>query len=198
MTDPSLLTRDETSRKYFLFSTRWITGRFISGVLKHLKKTSPGTILDIGCGTGFVTDALQKSAGADIVGCDRDPVRLSFAKKQYGLETVLADITCLPFKPSSFDTVIAMEIIEHIPEKEVALAEIKRVSAKNILITVPNDPVFMVANFLRGKNLMSFGNPPDHINHFNRRTLKAFLSSRFPKTEVSNNAIFWLIAHIDK
>lgn len=198
MADPSLLTRDETSRKYVQYSTRWVTGKFIAGVLQQLKKTRPGTILDIGCGTGFVTDAVQKSAGADIVGCDRDPVRLSFAKKQYGLETVLADINWLPFRPSSFDTVIAMEIIEHVPDKESALFEIGRVAKRTILITVPNDPVFMVANFLRGKNLMTFGNPPDHISHFTRRTLKAFLSSRFPKTDVSINAVFWLIAYIEK
>jgi len=52
MTDQCLLERDETSQKYFQFSTKWITGFFIHTVLLHLKKNNPKTILDVGCGTG--------------------------------------------------------------------------------------------------------------------------------------------------
>jgi ubiquinone/menaquinone biosynthesis C-methylase UbiE len=198
MTDTSLLLLDETSQKYFRFSTKWITGIFIKRILSYLKKTNPKTILDVGCGTGYLTNIIQNTIDADIVCCDWDLTRLSFAKKWFNLETILADINYLPFKTSSFDMVIAMEIIEHIPNKGDALSEIGRVSEKNVIITVPNDPLFMVANLLRGKNIRSFGNPPDHINHFNKKYLKLTLSAYFPKIEISKNAFFWLIANIDK
>jgi ubiquinone/menaquinone biosynthesis C-methylase UbiE len=197
MTDTSLLLQDETSGKYFRFSTKWIAGIFIKTILSHLEKTNPDTILDAGCGTGYLTDIIQNTIDADIVCCDRDPTRLLFAKNWFNLETVLADINYLPFKTSSFDMVIAMEIIEHIPNTDTALSEIGRVSAKNVIITVPNEPFFMLANFLRGKNIRSYGNPPDHIRHFNKKTLKSDLSAYFQKIEISKNAFFWLIAHID-
>jgi ubiquinone/menaquinone biosynthesis C-methylase UbiE len=198
MTDISLLLQDETSEKYFRLSTKWITGIFIKTILSHLKKANPKTILDAGCGTGYLTNIIQNTIDADIVCCDRDLTRLSYAKKWFNLETVLADINYLPFKPLSFDMVIALEIIEHIPNKNDALSEIGRVSVKNVIITVPNDPLFRLANFLRGKNISSFGNPPDHINHFNKNYLKLMLSAYFPKIEISKNAFFWLIADIDK
>lgn len=198
MEDTSLLIQDETSQKYFQFSTKWITGIFIKTMLGQLKKNNPKTILDVGCGTGYITDVIQKTVDANIVCCDLDPTRLLFAKTRYDLETILADINFLPFKSSSFDMVIAMEIIEHIPNKDVSLSEIDRVAIKNIIITVPNDPLFMLANFFRGKNITSFGNPSDHINHFNKKSLKLFLSSHFQKIEVSGNAFFWLIANIYK
>lgn len=190
--------QDDTTQKYFGFSTKWITRIFIKNVLEQLKKNNPSTILDIGCGTGYISNKIRNSLDTRIICCDRDPIRLSFANKQFNLETVLADINYLPFRASSFDTVIAMEIIEHIPNKHYGLMEIDRVSIGNIIITVPNDPFFMLANFLRGKNLTSFGNPPDHINHFNKKTLKKSLSTYFSKIEVSKNAFFWLIAKIEK
>jgi ubiquinone/menaquinone biosynthesis C-methylase UbiE len=198
MTKSSLLLKDNTSQKYFQFSTKWITGKFIETVVLELKKNKPNTILDVGCGPGYTTYEIKKNINADIICCDLDLIRLIHAKKQFKLETILADIHYLPFKAASFDTVIAMELIEHIPKHEDGLSEIKRVSARNIIITVPNDPLFMLANFLRGNNLKSFGNPPDHVTHFNKKTLKSLLSNYFEKIEISKNAFFWLIAKMEK
>ena len=53
MTKNSLLLQDETSEKYFRFSTRRITGIFIEKIILQLKKNKPKTILDVGCGTGY-------------------------------------------------------------------------------------------------------------------------------------------------
>jgi SAM-dependent methyltransferase len=199
MTEESLLFRDETSRKYFRFSTRWITGIFIGTIIQLLRQKRPETLLDIGCGTGYITDKIKRSVDTGVVCCDVDFTRLLFAKKEFGLETVLADVRSLPFKNGAFDTVLATEVIEHIPDLHPALEEIERVAGNNVIITVPNDPWFMLANFFRGKNLATLGNPPDHINHFNKRSLKTALSaSRFSKVEVTGNAFLWLLADADK
>jgi ubiquinone/menaquinone biosynthesis C-methylase UbiE len=198
MTEKSILLHDETSEKYFKLSTKWITGLFIKNILLSLKNNNPSTILDAGCGTGYISDKINQSLDADIICCDLDFTRLSFAKKHFQLETILADITYLPFKSSTFDTVLAIEIVEHVPEKNSALNEMTRVSKKNVIITVPNDPIFMIANFLRGKNIESFGNPLDHVNHFNKTSLKTFLSTYFSKIEISKNAFLWLIANAYK
>ena len=198
MTENSLLLSDETSKKYFRFSTRRIMGIFIKKILIHLKKNNPKIILDVGCGTGYITDIINRSMDVNIICCDMNSNRISFAKTQFDLETIIADITHLPFKNSSFDTVLAIEIIEHLPTLESAINEIKRVSKKNVIITVPNDPYFMIANFLRGKNLKHFGNPPDHINHFNKKTLKSLLSKNYLRGEISKNAFLWLIANVYK
>ena len=194
MEEVKLLMQDETSRKYFGKSTRGITGLFIQNVLKTLKELNPKSILDIGCGTGYIIKKIKNSLDVEIVGCDINTNRLSIASKVFGRKLVTADITKLPFKNSSFDAVIAVEILEHLNDIDAAISEIKRVSKNYVIITVPNEPFFKLANFLRGKNIKTFGNTPDHIHLFNKHSLEKALSKHFSNVQVKNNAIFWIMA----
>ncbi|MBO7634213.1 MAG: hypothetical protein J6S72_07510, partial [Lachnospiraceae bacterium] len=50
-----------------------------------------------------------------------------------------------------------------------ALKELERVSAKYILVTVPNEPLWRILNMVRGAYLKDFGNTPGHIQHWNKR-----------------------------
>jgi len=149
--DNRYLTIDETSAKYFNRTTRGVTNRFVNNLLSELKSLNPETILDIGCGTGYITNIISKELDSRVIGCDKDSNRISFARFNFGQEVILADVTQLPFKDNSFDVVVASEIIEHIHCTEAALEEIKRVARKNVVITVPNEPYFRIANFCEGR-----------------------------------------------
>jgi hypothetical protein len=46
------------------------------------------------------------------------------------------------------------------------LEELRRVCSRSCLISVPNEPFFMLANFLRGKNLSAWGNDPEHLHNW--------------------------------
>lgn len=186
------LMQDETSRKYFNISTKWITNHFIENILKTLKELNAKSILDIGCGPGYITKKIINYLDIEIVGCDINKSHLSIARKIIRKELVIADVTKLPFKDSSFDAVIALEIIEHLNDVNAAISEIKRVSKNYVIITVPNEPFFRLANFLRGKNIKTLGNIPDHIHHFNKHSLEKVLSKHFSNVQVKNNAIFWI------
>jgi ubiquinone/menaquinone biosynthesis C-methylase UbiE len=63
----------------------------------------------------------------------------------------IADIRDLPFVDASFDTVIAFEVLEHIPwdQVEKALAELHRVTKRYVIISIPYaSAVFeLVVNF---------------------------------------------------
>lgn len=188
------LTADETSAKYFNRTTRGITHQFINNLLSELKSLKPETILDVGCGTGYITNIISKELDSTVIGCDMDSNRISFARSNFGQEVIIADVTQLPFKDNSFDVVVASEIIEHIHCTEAALKEIKRVARKCVVVTVPNEPYFRIANFLRGKNVKRFGNPPDHVNHYTKGSLGKLLEAHFSTLKVKTNAIFWIIA----
>ena len=192
MEEVKLLMRDETSRKYFSRSTKRIANLFIKNILKTLKEFNAKSILDIGCGTGYITKKIKNSLDVEIVGCDINTDRLSIASKTFGKELVIADITKLPFKDSGFDAVIALDLIEHLSDINTAIGEIKRVLKNYVIITVPNEPFFRLANFLRGKNIRTFGNISDHVHHFNKHSLEKVLSKHFSKVQVKNNAIFGL------
>ena len=92
------------------------------------------SVLDVGCGDGYVTDALPERLR--VVGLDISAEALRHAKCQ----TQVGSITGIPFADGSFDLVMANDIIEHLPDGEYAkaLAELARVATKYVLVTVPH------------------------------------------------------------
>lgn len=194
----SFLESDVTTEKYFNWTTKAITSRFINNLYEELKSQKPETVLDIGCGTGYITNIIRKELNLSIVGSDLNFERISFAQKNFCEEVCIADIMKLPFRDNSFDKVIASEIIEHICSPETALKEINRVSKRYAIITVPHEPYFRIGNFLRAKHIASFGNPLDHINHYNKKTFRKTLQPFFSSVDIKNNALFWMMGILEK
>jgi SAM-dependent methyltransferase len=108
-------------------------------------------VLDLGCGFGrHAFEAYRR--GAHVVAVDRsaaevDQVKVWFAAMAAESEAppasraqaVRADLLALPFPDSSFDVVIASEVLEHIPDDHRAIAEIARVvrPGGRVAVTVP-------------------------------------------------------------
>jgi ubiquinone/menaquinone biosynthesis C-methylase UbiE len=92
-------------------------------------KTNPKSVLEIGIGNKTVANYL-KERGINLITCDFDP-KLNPDK--------VGDIRDLPLEDKSFDTVIACEVLEHIPfsDFEKSLKELKRVSKNNVIISLP-------------------------------------------------------------
>jgi len=91
------------------------------------------TILDVGCGDGTITNILAKNY--DVTGLDISKEALKYVRAP----KVIGNCAALPFPDSSFDLVLASEVLEHLPLGvfERTLAELERVSKKYILISVP-------------------------------------------------------------
>lgn len=105
--------------------------RFISYFyqIESIIETRPKNILEIGVGNKTVSNYL-KNLGMDVTTLDHD--------KQLEPDEV-GDIRNLFFEDDSFDTVIAFEVLEHIPFSDVdnALSELRRISKKNVIISIP-------------------------------------------------------------
>lgn len=100
----------------------------IDNILKNIDKEND-EILEIGVGNHFVQDKLKR-LGVSSTSVDFDE-ELN--------PDVVANITDLPFENDSFNLVCAFEVLEHLPfdKFEKALKEMKRVSKKTILFSVP-------------------------------------------------------------
>jgi SAM-dependent methyltransferase len=110
---------------------------------------APGDrVLDLGCGGGRHAFELYRR-GAHVVAFDRNVDDLAEvdamfkAMREAGeapdgatAETVEGDALRMPFPDAHFDTVIAAEILEHIPEDEVAMAELARVVRPGGMVAV--------------------------------------------------------------
>ena len=92
-------------------------------------------ILDVGCATGdYVRHLLAR--GYDAYGVDILPAEGWEAFPEGRVRR--GDILKLPFADDEFDTVTAFEVLEHIDDIDAAMREIKRVTKKNIILSVPD------------------------------------------------------------
>lgn len=134
------------------------------GVLRGMQ---PGTLLDIGSGRGtFLWPLLDAFPHLPVTAVDADPRRAErlAAVQAGGIERLTArqaDATDLPFPDRSFDVVTLLEVLEHIPDAESALAECVRVCQRALLITVPSRP----------------DNNPEHIHLFDEARLRRMLAA---------------------
>lgn len=96
--------------------------RAILGALGPLRGSR---ILDLGCGKGRFAAHLR-ALGAEVIGLDRSAAMLAGTS---GLDRVRGSASRLPFAGSSFDAVIAIEILEHLPPMGIdpAISEVRRV-----------------------------------------------------------------------
>lgn len=80
-------------------------------------------VLEVGCGRGHLTKAFA-DRGVDVVGIDANPQAAEVAAP--GLVRHMR-AESLDFEDETFDFVVAVHAIEHIPDLEKALAEMSRV-----------------------------------------------------------------------
>ena len=96
-----------------------------------------GRVLDLGAGVGH---SYRLLAPRETVGVDLDAAALEGQER----ETAVADMRALPFPAESFDAVVSVQSIEHVPDPERALAEVTRVlrPGGSALFVTPNRLTF--------------------------------------------------------
>jgi ubiquinone/menaquinone biosynthesis C-methylase UbiE len=177
---------------------KYLVGNFFKSVFDAIEPLRPDHVLDIGCGEGIVTAMLQeKYPGTTVVGVDID---YDFVSRMASKRVKMPVINALPhlcFPGETFDLVVMLEVLEHLPDPEKSVQEIRRVASRNLIITVPHEPWWRMCNVLRLKYVGQLGNTPGHINHFSRNSLKRLLSEFFTRVEV--RSVFpWLMAVCEK
>ena len=173
---------------------RFLLDNFYKHVFSLLKTVPSGSILDVGCGEGFTLHKLQEAGiGKKLEGIEYLKRAIALGKKQYPhLLIKQGSIYELPYKANSFDLVLCTEVLEHMDDPKKALSELVRVSKKYLLLSVPNEPFFMLAQLLRGKNWSRLGNDIEHINHWTFLSFQKFIGSSVTIKKVSI-PFFWTI-----
>jgi len=103
-------------------------------------KKKPSKVLDVGCGTGETLSFIQKLyPKAKVYGVDTSSIAIKYAKQRGHKLVYKSRAESLPFKDGTFDTILFLDVLEHIKDDQVAVDEAKRVLKKGglILITSP-------------------------------------------------------------
>ncbi len=104
-------------------------------ILEEIAKqySSKTSVLDIGCGAGLLTNALAKE-GHTVTGIDLSESSLETAKRHDQTKTVRyipANAYSLPFADQQFDVVCATDVLEHVEDPGLLIAEASRVLKTN-------------------------------------------------------------------
>jgi len=169
------MTRVPTGNSYDKYaSTNPIEKRLMAGFFTCLDDLlpdrEPERVLEVGMGEGEVSERIRRRyPDTQVIGLDLPDPELARSWKEKGLIGAYADIAALPFPDDSFDLVLGIEVLEHVPDPEAALREVARVGRGAVVLSVPREPVWCLANLARGKYLSAWGNTPGHIQHWSRR-----------------------------
>ena len=143
------------SRKYALLNSPVEIDRHLGRVRKFLGVRADDSILEIGCGRGFLTREVQRIAPAT-VGIDLNREAISNAVTE-GLSVM--DARALDFPDATFDNIYSFHAIEHIPDLPGVFAEMDRVlkPGGRILLVYPAEPIRGL--YVIPTAMILFGNP---------------------------------------
>jgi len=173
---------------------QWLIRRFQNKLISNLTAVKPQSILEVGCGEGFLLNVLaRRFPDCRLMGIDNNRSAL-VAGRQLFPHLVLehGDAYRLDLADRSWDVVIASEVLEHLDRPQVALDELHRVAQRYLLLSVPNEPWFRLSNLARGRHLRRLGNHPEHLNLWSRRAFEDFVKTTVAP-ELVTGAFPWTI-----
>jgi ubiquinone/menaquinone biosynthesis C-methylase UbiE len=167
--------RDFDKKRFSNFIGKYIDGLEKKALSKSLKNVGDGTfVLDLACGTGRISDLLLQE-GLTVVGADIsvDMIKIAQSKHRNNgnmVGFVVCDAERLPFVNDSFNNVVALRLMGHIPEqiRLKILSQTKSVAKNRVILSYSNKYSIMagvkkVRGILTGKPV-----PKYHLTTVNR------------------------------
>jgi SAM-dependent methyltransferase len=139
-------------------------------------------LLDLGCGTGGYARVLGER-GHDVLALDVNPDYVRVAR-ELGVRAEVYDGGALPLEDGAVDTVVLLEVLEHLEHPVDLLAEARRVASRNVLASAPNctqsfDPVPIEFSHMLDV---------DHRQRFTLRSLRELFGTVFDEYTVEQAA----------
>ena len=160
---------------------RALIRRFVAALHDLFIESGPvASVLEVGLGEGFISGYLSEQfpsirfTGVELAAADVARVRRFFPR----IEVHQGSAYDLSALSGGYDLVICAEVLEHLDTPLRALDEMCRLSPRRLLLSVPHEPFFMLSNLARLKNVSRFGNDPEHVNHWGRRSFRRLLETR--------------------
>lgn len=152
----------------------------------HKYTPNATNVLEIGCGTGFVLECIQKALpNAKLTATELYCHGLAYAKEKLsGCEFLQSDARQLPFT-SEFDLIGAFDVIEHIEEDWVVIQNITKALKPNgyLMLTVPQHP------WLWSKS----DETACHKRRYTAKTLTTLLQQQGLRIITSSSFMFFLL-----
>ena len=166
---------------------RWMMRGFFRRLASFVRESGATEILEVGSGEGHLSGKLREiMPEARITAVELSPELVAEAAAAHPDVTFVAgSVYALPFDPGAFDLVVACEVLEHLERPEAALAEIRRVTRRSCVLSVPEEPLWRLLNLARLRYVTDLGNTPGHLQHWSSRRFHDLVAPFFEIREIA-------------
>jgi 2-polyprenyl-3-methyl-5-hydroxy-6-metoxy-1,4-benzoquinol methylase len=109
-----------------------------ASIERIVKDVEGDTVLDVGCGRGFLANTLVTRRKISVTGYDF-LIDATLPARYPNVTFVEGLIEKLPFPDGAFDTVTCSHTLEHIIDFSAAVRELRRVARRRLIIVVPKE-----------------------------------------------------------
>ena len=160
-----------TDRLYHLARNYMLGKKY--NLLRRMTGKEAGVLVDIGSGTGYFADYLNRK-GWSVKGIELSEKAREYSVSKFGL-TVFSPLEISSIKDGCADCVTLWHVLEHLYDPEMWLREIRRILKDDgkCIIALPN---------IKSADAGWFGNEwaaldvPRHLWHFSSETFRAFIN----------------------
>jgi SAM-dependent methyltransferase len=172
--------------------------------LSNIKRFQEGgKLLDIGCNIGLFL-SVAREEGFSVVGVELNRACAEYARNTFKIEVYSDVVEKAGFPNHRFDVVTLFDVLEHVPDMETFLVEVRRILKPGGLLVVQSPNLHsLMASLTKGDWVWL--SPPDHIFHFTPSSLSRLLESNGfavrklrtwePAREFADNVIVARVAH---
>lgn len=128
-------------------------------------------VIDLGCGGGYMVDAMKKAGAKTAVGLDLDPEAIEFARTNHHPEARFFCEASGEFikRGMTFDFGHSSQVIEHVGDFNAFVSDWAR-------LVKPGGYFFLKtpdrSHWLSGRNPETWPNPPHYTQYFSRRNIE--------------------------
>lgn len=165
---------------------RWHIDSFHARITELVSGFGPDSILDVGCGEGFLSAHLHAELkDVAFTGVDASEGAIEFARDSFGDVGLfeVGDIFDLRFADNSFDVVVCSEVLEHLTDPAAAVRELLRVARKAVVLTVPLEPYFKFFNDIA--RALKISPDPEHVQFWRHEQWQRFIKTLSPNATFS-------------
>jgi 2-polyprenyl-3-methyl-5-hydroxy-6-metoxy-1,4-benzoquinol methylase len=194
---PEIVPTGNTYDKYASSNPieRRMMAGFFSSFDRFVDAAAPARVLEVGAGEGLVARRmLERHPSIAMAILDLPDPELAANWADIPAGGVQGSVECLPFPDRSVDLVMAIEVMEHVPDPDLAIREIARVSACDVILSVPREPIWRIGNMARGRYLGDLGNTPGHIQHWSKRSFERLVARHLEVVSVAA-PLPWTMIH---
>ena len=144
-------------------------------------------VLDIYCGDGYGSEILSQTA-QKVYGTDYSEEAIEYANilhKKDNIEFRIEKFPPINFKDNTFDTVVALEALEHTKDDNLFLSEIKRV--------LKDDGYLIICTPISDETM---GIGAWHFREYNKEELRNLISKYFTIENFYSPALFSTSKHV--